>query len=592
MDLRATSVHVVEVVWSPSGDIQVTKRGKAPLPAHAWNDLKANTGAIASALRSALSTAGIAAKSATVCLPRRFATLRFARLPKASPEQMQGMVAFEAQQYILFPMEEVVLDYCTLPDDGDEELQTVLLAAVRRPLIMDLLAILERAGLEAEHLTVSGLALAENIRNAIEPTAIVDIEGGELDIVVVANQRLLFTRAASLESANRDGGELRVAEEIARSCAAYQNEYRHILLARILITGENETQLAGVESALREGFETPVERLRGRGYEVGGYATEIGAALQTQPDSLCSINLLPREREEHRAQTAQKRKSLLAVAVIVVAMFASVYFFTLRMQAQDKQSLTQKRANDQMNAALEQLEKSKRAFEKTQALDADLVASLDRTHPAVDVLTALGAALPKSSETWLTQFSFERGGVLTLRGESKSETAATDLALALQRSGSFSEVQLTYLGDSQTNVPQTSSAPNVAATGILPAPKGIPAPPPNTPPNTSPSKPANAVGSKPPMMPPPNGARPPNMPPPAMSANAPKSNAPPVVLNAVPIIKPPAPVVPVLVAPRTAFVIVCKVNAKAKDLIPPDMEKLVTASATKPAPQKGQPNAH
>ncbi len=134
--------------------------------------------------------------------------MRFVRLPHAPPEAMRGMVEFEAQQYVLFPLDDVILDYhvVTTPMDaaglGADDMDTVLLAAARRSLIDDIMAVFDRAGLELLQLSVSALALAENARDSLEPTALIDVEPGELDVAVVADGQILFTRASALDIAN------------------------------------------------------------------------------------------------------------------------------------------------------------------------------------------------------------------------------------------------------------------------------------------------------------------------------------------------------------------------------------------------------
>ena len=201
VDLGATTVRVVEVEWNRTGDSsdgRVTKRGAASLPPHIWNDLAANRQVFVTAIRDALSQAGISARNVVASMPRRLVTLRFAKLPYAPPDQMRGMVAFEAQQYILFSLDEVVLDYHVVTEPGmmatgGDDMVTVLLAAARRSLINEIVTIFEKAGLELDRLSVSALALAEHARGAIEPTALIDLEPGELDVAVVSDERLLFT---------------------------------------------------------------------------------------------------------------------------------------------------------------------------------------------------------------------------------------------------------------------------------------------------------------------------------------------------------------------------------------------------------------
>src|SRR5207237_10544348 len=67
---------------------------------------------------------------------------------------------------------------------------------------------------------------------------------------------------------------------------------------------------------------------------------------------------------------------------------------------------------------------------------------LGRGVAAVDVVKAISDAVPKDGGVYLTQFAFERAGAVTLHGNARNETAATDLVVALQGSGEFNDVRL------------------------------------------------------------------------------------------------------------------------------------------------------
>ena len=117
LDLGEAAIRVVEMELSGSGDAsanRVLRKGSAPLPPNVWHDVASNRDAFIGAIRGAFSAAGISGRSVVACMPRRLVTVRFARLPAAPPEQMKSMVNFEAQQYILFSLDEVMLDYHTL----------------------------------------------------------------------------------------------------------------------------------------------------------------------------------------------------------------------------------------------------------------------------------------------------------------------------------------------------------------------------------------------------------------------------------------------------------------------------------------------
>jgi Tfp pilus assembly PilM family ATPase/Tfp pilus assembly protein PilN len=605
LDLGATTVRAVEVEWVRAGGDatagRVVKRGSAALPPNAWNDLVAHREAFAAAISEALRAGGISARSVVASLPRRLVTVRFARLPHAPPEQMRGMVAFEAQQYILFSLDEVILDYHVPPElasftaSGGDDMDLVLLAAVRRTLVADLTAIFDRAGLELERLAVSALALAEHVRSAIEPTAVIDIEPDELDVAVVADGRLLFTRASALHTENilPEIALRRVVEEVARSFTAYQNEFRHQPLAHVYLAGGSVSSLTPeeIERTLSDVVDMPVTYLPARLLDPTSraYAVAAGAALQTRGDSIAPINLYPNERAVLKAQTT-KRQRFALLGVLVVALAAGgIYFGMNKLDARAKEWKETVSVNKELQTITAQMEAREKAQKRQTSFETELKDGLDREHPAVDVIAALDNALPRNAAIWLTQFAFERDGLLTLRGESRSEMAATDLVIALQKSGAFTDVRLGYLGDAQdtasrgateTSAPVTSAPTAITPnTSGAPAPGGGAAPAPGQPPAGQPGPPPGLPGI-PGAVPPPG-----SVPPGAVPGGLPTPNQPPAgglpnPGTTAPATSAPRGTTPVTRTraagpPLTSFIITCRINQNAKTLLPP--KRAVTA---------------
>ncbi len=532
IDLGTAAVRVVEVEWlGASGGARVVRRGSAPLPSHAWNDLSGHREIVSNAIRSALASAGSTAKSVVTCLPRHLVTLRFVQLPPGAPEQMRGMVAYEAQQYVPFPLDDVVLDYTVLSEPTwgltittGETLETVLMAAARRPLITDLLAVFDQAGLTLERLSVSALALAENARDALEPTALIDLEPGEIEVVVVANGRLLFTRAAAIGADRRpDVAQARAVDEVVRSFSAYQSELRQHPVAHVYLAGTGAEGDAPIRP-LTEMLEMPVSRLQTPLVPPGDpeapvYATAIGMAIQAHGPGLAPINLIPEERAVRRAQEARRRAQSGAVLLVAVLCILAVFWSFRVLRANRQYTAAAVAANQRLATVTGEQSRRQQTYDRLAALAQSVTAGLDRSHPVVDVLAAVNQALPSSAPIWLTQFEFNRGGLLTLRGNTHSAAAATDLVLRLQECGSFSDVRLGYLGDAQedrTQGPARQNAPTTAKSAS-PSSGSMPALPPMSggpgsakpPPGPSGPPPASAPGGS---LPHPSGGPPPNVP--------------------------------------------------------------------------------
>lgn len=444
-------VHAVEVAFGGER-VRLLRRGSAPV-ASPWDDLGASRDALAAAIRAAMAAAGIQSREVIACLPRRLVTLKYARLPHGSADEIAGMVRFEAQQYVPFPIDEVVLDHRIVSDESDE-LTTVLIVAARKPLVDPFLAAFDRADLEVKRLSVSSLALAEHLRAGAVPAAILSVEPGEMDMAVVATGRVLFSRSALLPATDAGLDLQALAAEVARSLAAYQNEYRALPVSQLLVVGTSKL-VPEVEQTLQRQIETPAKRLTNEllpapDPEAIEYATAAGLALQLDPSAIAAVNLVPPEREQRKVVARRRTQSMLAAVVAFVLLGFACTLLARSMQAQQKERLAAQRANEKLKAVEARLKTTKSEYDRVAANHRAVTLGLWRSKPAVDVVKAVSDSIPARSGTYLTQLQYERTGNVILHGSAKSEIAATDFVLALQRTGAFADVRLGYIGDAQS----------------------------------------------------------------------------------------------------------------------------------------------
>ncbi len=182
-------------------------------------------------------------------------------------------------------------------------------------------------------------------------------------------------------------------------------------------------------------------------------------------------------------QAKQRRQQLMALAGTAATVAACFVGWQAYNSAQKNAVLTVA-ANKDLQTVNDKVKKLKSSHDKIQTIAEEVGGGLDRNHPSVDVLYALNAALPAAADIWLTQFQFERGGLLTLHGETKRALEATQLVLSLQKSGAFTDVRLTYVGDSQDNSPAMNPAPaptptttvTTISTPVAPVVPTLPAP--------------------------------------------------------------------------------------------------------------------
>ncbi|MDD5350004.1 MAG: type IV pilus assembly protein PilM [Chthoniobacteraceae bacterium] len=120
----------------------------------------AQTGLLLRELSAAVKASG---SSVNYSIPSQSVFTRFVKLPSVAEEQVGQIVAFEAQQNVPFPIEEVVWDYqlVTSPDPGKLE---VVLVAIKSDLLEELNTAVEDAEFRTEVVDVAPMALYNAFR--------------------------------------------------------------------------------------------------------------------------------------------------------------------------------------------------------------------------------------------------------------------------------------------------------------------------------------------------------------------------------------------------------------------------------------------
>src|SRR5207245_5300604 len=87
----------------------------------------------------------------------------FVKLPAVEEEKIERIIAFEAQQNVPFPIDEVVWDYQLIGGGGDEQVQVVLVA-IKADLVDEINAAVEETGLRTKIVGVATMALYNAFR--------------------------------------------------------------------------------------------------------------------------------------------------------------------------------------------------------------------------------------------------------------------------------------------------------------------------------------------------------------------------------------------------------------------------------------------
>jgi type IV pilus assembly protein PilM len=161
-------------------------------------------------IREVISTYGIKTKRVVTAVSGRSVIVRYVSMLQMSDEDLQNAIKFEADKYIPFEVDEVVLDCQRLEDDmqsrseSTEAEMKVLLVAVKRSLIDDHVSLIQQAGLNPTIIDIDSFALgnAFEFRDLLSPrmeekekvVALIDIGANKTNINIKRGRISFFTR--------------------------------------------------------------------------------------------------------------------------------------------------------------------------------------------------------------------------------------------------------------------------------------------------------------------------------------------------------------------------------------------------------------
>jgi type IV pilus assembly protein PilM len=161
-------------------------------------------------IRKVLEQLGARSRRLVSSVSGRSVIVRQVETPRLNPNELKAHIAYEADKYIPFGSEEVIIDCQPLPERAEEAgaKMQVLLVAVRRGFVEDHIVQLRNAGIAPEIIDVDVFALANayellgpgapNDPEAKTATALIDVGASKSNIAIVQGTRLLFTREVYL----------------------------------------------------------------------------------------------------------------------------------------------------------------------------------------------------------------------------------------------------------------------------------------------------------------------------------------------------------------------------------------------------------
>ncbi len=406
-------------------------------------------------LKELLPAKKIKASKVLMLVPRSLVTVKYLNLPATSADELQSMVDFQAGRQIPYNPDEIIYDYQVLGPIQNGYAR-VLLAIVRRELVLRYLDLLDRAGIRLERLELSSLALVQaygyvnQLQQAEDkklpqdvPVALIDVDYTSTDIVVIQNGVSLFTRALSIGTKQLEKSQDEWLDEITRSLTVFAREQKQ-KVAQIVVPGDGAGKISGL---LKQRVAIPavscdIEPLvKGVSFQDGAIAAEgihvsiAGLLGLLREGTATTVNLIP-QSVRHSWLVKQQRKSLVLSGLLLVGIIA-VLGLTLNKKIADRKTYLgylQQRVNKTEPSAKElAIKKERLALIKNQL-------SVERT--SLDVLRELYQIIPP--KTSINVFIYDDKLGVTIKGTSPAMSEVFALIPKLEESVYFENVTSRY----------------------------------------------------------------------------------------------------------------------------------------------------
>ena len=443
--LSLNAFEVTELITDPSAD--------ATRPAQIKEAVKE--------LREALKVP--AKEPVNFCLPAQSVFSRFVKLPGGSPEDVSSIIAFEAQQNVPFPIDEVVWDYQIMGAQRDGNWDVVLVA-MKSDQLTEVADAVAAGGLKPRIIDVAPMAVYNAFRfNYPETTGcslIIDIGARTTNLIFVEGTRA-FSRsipvggnsisAAVAKELHQDitlaerikvekgsvslGGayaepsdptEARVAKvvrntmtrlhaEIARSISFYRTSQAGSQPVRVVLCG-GTVGLPYMVEFFSEKLQTPIEflnplrnvtvnsagvaeALAGKAHTFGEL---VGAALRAYENCPLEINLRP--ESVVREQDLARRKPFLILSAICLLLTLAAWWLYFNQAAKVTDEVLARVQADvsKLDGIAQQMDKLAAERKKLETAVAPLLLASAERSAWAEIFDELGAKLP-ARFIWVTE---------------------------------------------------------------------------------------------------------------------------------------------------------------------------------------------
>ena len=391
-------------------------------------------------------------ESVVVSLPRGYVTFKTFELPAPDLQSAQSMVVFELERQFSSGLEDLYYTFQLTPKAGN--MFHITSAAIKKEIANYYLDLIRKLNLTPTILDVStfanvNLGLSQDIENSPSVWALADISPEALDIALVKNNVIEFSRnlnwskpaikdaketsnSAELEGLSAEITKTLIVElqQALSSCRSIEDNE---LVGHIFLTGsgvltphiaqqlEKETEVSTTALQSPESVNT----LESSSLTL----TSLGLGLREMKKQIIETNLLPQDLRPKRKKV--NLKVTLALAAAVVLLLAG--WFVNRVVYTNKALGTLDKQLHEIKGQVASLEKIDLEYEALKHY-VDILGTISKQYPdKLPVLDELSRSLPRN--TWLTHLKVKQGEV-EIKGYSP---VASNLIPILEKSKTFKE---------------------------------------------------------------------------------------------------------------------------------------------------------
>src|SRR2546430_2703014 len=489
LNLGTHSIGLAEFHGQPNGGLVLNGYRLREILVEPSNE-EARNAQIAVLLREMLGELGIQGGTVNYATAAQSVFARFVELPAVEEEKIERMIAFEAQQNVPFPIDEVVWDYQLVGGGAGEQIQVVLVA-IKEDLLEAVNAAVESAGLRTSIVCVATMALYNAFRYNYSDLAgcslLVDIGARTTNLLFIEPGKI-FSRSVAIGGGSvssaiakefnepigaaefrkkRDGfvslggayaeppdpdvarvskivrGTMtRLHAEMMRSISHYRAQQQGNAPDRLYLCG-GSTSTPYMREFFQEKLQVPVEffnPLRNVAVSEAVDAAEVarsahllgeltGLALRSATTCPMELNLRPQSVVRRQEMERRRPAFMLAAACVVLGLLAWGVYFWRAAQVEDRSTARLQEKVDGMRRLENPMTQVRK---ETTALDnrsVPLVAAINERSFWPLVLEDLNERLPKE-DIWITELVPTSGGKPLGAPDARSLAAATPVPMA------------------------------------------------------------------------------------------------------------------------------------------------------------------